>query len=1023
MDLEGSLHVSVIRAGNVGSIFKGFVQLAFKGSRQNTSVKEGQNDIQWNETLTFPTKFKFTAAAALHLDAALQVALCRDGAGPGVSKDQMLPDLNPGKKQGVEVLLPSGALIFLEVRLLMGDISSGVSSRSRRTAGGARLLTPESFHARMSPSLPIQPVPSSESFHRAVNSRLSPTPPAVLESPRQVSPRLVTPTFTPNTGTPRTIGNFEASSSSSLPSTLDLETAAKKAPHSSLGTTIPAPAASLTPRKDEAAATPRVPSPSLSDSSFRSDAATRAASSVTATLTRVASPDSLRSDSATIASTRASDSVFGWQPQSDGTVSAEQKVPTTPEPARPWPKLPALPPLAPPGTERSVSRTLQYREEVATFSSQPEGSIRSNDSPSSLSVLPSEHLSPRTQLKDTDGAESLPDALPPSASAASLLSPTEPLSQTLPADATAASEPKEAPYTPNTPNQVRAASPFNSISTPPQMPGVPPTALLTPTVTSTTVRSPGTSPVMLTKVSNSVPSIPDLAQREELARGLLVPSVKVSEVVTPLAPTSPNAKTSDYEVTQVVEIHQFATPLSQVESSREEYQRRTTTRSTSSVITNQTTTRALDVDGSFMSERPRLEPHAVPGSPSVSIASSEANPKVRHTISTLMSLLSTMTQQQVWDLCFYILRQETEVSSKEAYMWASQFIQSFGDVCADQQQFDLWMSLITVVLSRMRLALRQAQSKLVAMEGEASKFALLHDQFRKDADHMREQVTTLERQLQQASDSLDSDIRLERLRADALEHELNVLRQRPTTDMLENLRSQLLAERGRVEHLEARLRALQEQHDHHMEALRGELARERARAEHLVGQLSSMEVGREESYAALQAAHARERTRADRFEAQLRGLEPLRTELLGERQRSEHLERELATARGRDAEAVEAAQREWARERRLAEQALDLERHTVEQLKSHVRDLETRLLQSPLKDREVQALRQSLEEESRQNVSLRTHLEHTSSTMREIEEKYIVRIRELERQLQMTPATLPGDRLRSCSRADGAYVA
>lgn len=69
---------------------------------------------------------------------------------------------------------------------------------------------------------------------------------------------------------------------------------------------------------------------------------------------------------------------------------------------------------------------------------------------------------------------------------------------------------------------------------------------------------------------------------------------------------------------------------------------------------------------------------------------------------------------------------------------------------------------------------------------------------------------------------------------------------------------------------EARLRALQEQHDHHMEALRGELARERARAEHLVGQLSSMEVGREESYAALQAAHARERTRADRFEAQLR---------------------------------------------------------------------------------------------------------------------------------------------------------
>lgn len=41
------------------------------------------------------------------------------------------------------------------------------------------------------------PLPS---FHRAVNSRLSPTPPAVLESPRQVSPRLVTPTFTPNTG-------------------------------------------------------------------------------------------------------------------------------------------------------------------------------------------------------------------------------------------------------------------------------------------------------------------------------------------------------------------------------------------------------------------------------------------------------------------------------------------------------------------------------------------------------------------------------------------------------------------------------------------------------------------------------------------------------------------------------------------------------------------------------------------------------------------------------------------------------
>lgn len=70
-----------------------------------------------------------------------------------------------------------------------------------------------------------------------------------------------------------------------------------------------------------------------------------------------------------------------------------------------------------------------------------------------------------------------------------------------------------------------------------------------------------------------------------------------------------------------------------------------------------------------------------------------------------------------------------------------------------------------------------------------------------------------------------------------------------------------------------------------------------------------------------------------RLPSSAQGLEPLRTELLGERQRSEHLERELATARGRDAEAVEAAQREWARERRLAEQALDLERHTVEQLK------------------------------------------------------------------------------------------
>jgi len=64
------------------------------------------------------------------------------------------------------------------------------------------------------------------------------------------------------------------------------------------------------------------------------------------------------------------------------------------------------------------------------------------------------------------------------------------------------------------------------------------------------------------------------------------------------------------------------------------------------------------------------------------------------------------------------------VSSKEGYAWAGQFLQSLGDVCHGDRDrdppgglYDLVVSLLTVCLSRLRLALRQAQSKVLGRGG------------------------------------------------------------------------------------------------------------------------------------------------------------------------------------------------------------------------------------------------------------------------------------------------------------------